>query len=222
MLKKLADRDWSRCSPDWIVVTPKRAPLRAVACLRPHLREARKRASYSMTELALPLELFAAGLASGLLRRHGRRHRAGFSLLQGRDLEAPVSFNAQGASRPTPAPAPRRVPSDWRLPAAVRPGNFLLSSPSASCYLPECTSGDMRCRSPRWRKSARPSGGEVLPLTRAVASGAHTAAGIRPALAWGWLPCGLVYGALAAAVFSGGAARRGAMAAFGASTLPWL
>jgi sulfite exporter TauE/SafE len=35
-------------------------------------------------------------------------------------------------------------------------------------------------------------------------------------LVWGWLPCGLVYGALAAAAFAGGpAARAGAMLAFG-------
>jgi hypothetical protein len=40
---------------------------------------------------------------------------------------------------------------------------------------------------------------------------------------WGWLPCGLVYGALAGAAASG-SARRGAllMAAFGAGTLPTL
>ena len=42
-------------------------------------------------------------------------------------------------------------------------------------------------------------------------------------LAWGWLPCGLVYGALTAAAFAGsptgGAA---AMLAFGVGTLPWL
>lgn len=42
-------------------------------------------------------------------------------------------------------------------------------------------------------------------------------------LLWGWLPCGLVYGALTAAAFAGtpqsGAA---AMVAFGIGTLPWL
>ena len=51
--------------------------------------------------------------------------------------------------------------------------------------------------------------------------------GIAPAyaagLAWGWLPCGLVYGALSAAAFAGspgeGAA---AMLAFGLGTAPWL
>ena len=42
-------------------------------------------------------------------------------------------------------------------------------------------------------------------------------------LAWGWLPCGLVYGALLVSVFAGGAAQGAlAMAAFGAGTLPWL
>jgi len=42
-------------------------------------------------------------------------------------------------------------------------------------------------------------------------------------LLWGWLPCGLVYGALAAAAFAGGA-KGGALAmlAFGAGTLPNL
>jgi sulfite exporter TauE/SafE len=40
---------------------------------------------------------------------------------------------------------------------------------------------------------------------------------------WGWLPCGLVYGALAAAAFAGGAAEGAlAMTAFGIGTLPYL
>jgi hypothetical protein len=42
-------------------------------------------------------------------------------------------------------------------------------------------------------------------------------------LAWGWLPCAMVYAALAAAGFSGGAARgAAAMAVFGLGTLPFL
>jgi len=42
-------------------------------------------------------------------------------------------------------------------------------------------------------------------------------------LVWGWIPCGLVYAALAAAAFTGGPAQgAAAMAAFGAGTLPWL
>ena len=42
-------------------------------------------------------------------------------------------------------------------------------------------------------------------------------------LVWGWIPCGLVYGALAAAAFAGSAAGgAAAMAAYGLGTLPWL
>ncbi len=42
-------------------------------------------------------------------------------------------------------------------------------------------------------------------------------------LAWGWIPCGLVYGALAAAALAGSAAGgAAAMAAYGFGTLPWL
>ena len=42
-------------------------------------------------------------------------------------------------------------------------------------------------------------------------------------LAWGWLPCGLVYGALSAAVFAGGPGEgAAAMLAFGLGTAPWL
>ena len=60
-----------------------------------------------------------------------------------------------------------------------------------------------------------------------VAAGLARKPGIAPAyaagLAWGWLPCGLVYGALSAAAFAGspgeGAA---AMLAFGLGTAPWL
>jgi len=42
-------------------------------------------------------------------------------------------------------------------------------------------------------------------------------------LLWGWLPCGLVYGALAASAFAGSAAGgAAAMAAYGLGTAPWL
>jgi sulfite exporter TauE/SafE len=68
---------------------------------------------------------------------------------------------------------------------------------------------------PVWRR-LQPLAASLLPartLAQSYAAG----------LAWGWLPCGLVYGALAAAVFAGGASEGAvAMAAFGAGTLPWL
>ena len=68
---------------------------------------------------------------------------------------------------------------------------------------------------PIWRR-VQPFAARFLPartLPQAYAAG----------LAWGWLPCGLVYGALAAAVFAGGALEGViAMAGFGLGTLPWL
>jgi sulfite exporter TauE/SafE len=68
---------------------------------------------------------------------------------------------------------------------------------------------------PLWRALA-PATRRVLPLTtpsRALVFGA----------AWGWLPCGLVYSALALAALSGSAAHGAiAMLAFGAGTLPAL
>lgn len=45
----------------------------------------------------------------------------------------------------------------------------------------------------------------------------------RAGLVWGWLPCGLVYGALVASAFAGSPAGGAAgMAAFGLGTAPWL
>jgi sulfite exporter TauE/SafE len=69
------------------------------------------------------------------------------------------------------------------------------------------------------------------PLWRALQPLRKTRSAYLPGLAWGFVPCGLVYGALAAAAFAGGAtggAARSAlggaaaMAAYGLGTLPWL
>ena len=60
---------------------------------------------------------------------------------------------------------------------------------------------------PLWRRLPKPS------TEHAYAAG----------LAWGFIPCGLVYGALAAAAFAGSAAGgAAAMLAYGLGTLPWL
>jgi sulfite exporter TauE/SafE len=66
-----------------------------------------------------------------------------------------------------------------------------------------------------WRHIA-PLSGRLQPLDRAWKQFAAGAV-------WGWLPCGLVYAALAGASASGGAAEGAAMmAAFGVGTLPAL
>ena len=68
---------------------------------------------------------------------------------------------------------------------------------------------------PLWRR-LQPLEARLLPARTPARS---YAAG----LVWGWLPCAMVYAALAAATFSGSAARGAlAMAAFGLGTLPFL
>jgi uncharacterized protein len=72
-----------------------------------------------------------------------------------------------------------------------------------------------RLGEPLW-KSLAPVAQRLVPVQRleqALALG----------LLWGWMPCGLVYAALAASVSSGSMARgAGTMAAFGLGTLPML
>jgi hypothetical protein len=82
-------------------------------------------------------------------------------------------------------------------------GLYLAGASGAAAWLE-------RLGAPLWRR--------LQPL--AVRLRAHSfAAG----LVWGWLPCGLVYGALATAAAAGSAAGGAlAMASFGLGTLPWL
>jgi sulfite exporter TauE/SafE len=68
---------------------------------------------------------------------------------------------------------------------------------------------------PLWRR--------VAPLGRALVPVRSLPGAFALGLVWGWLPCGLVYAGLAAAVTSGSALGGAAtMAAFGAGTLPML
>ena len=68
---------------------------------------------------------------------------------------------------------------------------------------------------PLWR-CLQPLAARLLPARTPAQS---YAAG----LVWGWLPCGMVYAALAGAMFAGSAARGAlAMTAFGLGTLPFL
>jgi sulfite exporter TauE/SafE len=69
-----------------------------------------------------------------------------------------------------------------------------------------------RLGAPLWRR-LQPLAAKVMRGRSAYAAG----------LLWGWIPCGLVYGALTAAAFAGSPAGGAlAMAAFGLGTLPWL
>jgi sulfite exporter TauE/SafE len=63
----------------------------------------------------------------------------------------------------------------------------------------------------------------AAPFWRAAAPLLRAGNAYVPGLAWGFVPCGLVYGALAAAAFAGSAAGgAAAMLAYGLGTLPWL
>ncbi|MCC6211892.1 MAG: sulfite exporter TauE/SafE family protein [Burkholderiales bacterium] len=68
---------------------------------------------------------------------------------------------------------------------------------------------------PLWRR--------LQPLAARLLSAPTLARAYLAGLAWGWLPCAMVYAALAAAALAGGAARGAlAMLAFGLGTLPFL
>ncbi len=63
----------------------------------------------------------------------------------------------------------------------------------------------------------------LQPLTRRFVPARTVSQALPLGILWGWLPCGLVYGALATALASGSALQgAGLMLAFGAGTLPNL
>jgi sulfite exporter TauE/SafE len=176
-----------------------------------------------MNELLLPLSLFLAGLASGLhCAGMCGGISAGLSLVRKDDLlKRQLAFNAgritSYAAAGAAAGAMGSVGAYAVAALPVQISLYLLSSAAVlgagihlwGFALP--LSSLERLGAPLWRR--------LQPLASRVLRRGSYAAG----LVWGWLPCGLVYGALLAAVFAGGAVEGAlAMAAFGAGTLPWL
>jgi uncharacterized protein len=174
--------------------------------------------------LPLPLGLLAAGLASGLhCAGMCGGISAGFSLLHKEEIwKRQLAFNAGRITSYAGAGA-GALGSAAAYAAAVLPAQtffyffssaFVLLAGMHSWGMPLPLSTLEKIGAPVWRR-IQPLATRLLPartLPQAYAAG----------LAWGWLPCGLVYGALAAAVFSGGAAQGAVAIAFGAGTLPWL
>lgn len=180
-----------------------------------------------MTELALPLALALGGLASGLhCAGMCGGISAGFVLLQKERLwRRQLVFNA---GRITTYAAGGAVAGALGSAAAYIAAvgssqNLLVLLASAFAILAGVHLAGLalplgafeRAGLPLWRR-VQPLAARLLPartLPQAYVAG----------IAWGWLPCGLVYAALAAAVFAGGPAQGAlAMAAFGLGTLPWL
>jgi hypothetical protein len=180
-----------------------------------------------MSELVLPLALLLGGFASGLhCAGMCGGISAGFSLLQKQHLwQRQLAFNAGRITSYAAAGAVAgALGSAGAYVAAVLPAQtflYLFSSAFVLAIGIHLTGLALPLAAleklgvPVWRR-VQPLAARLLPartLPQAYAAG----------LAWGWLPCGLVYGALLAAVFAGGPARGAiAMAAFGAGTLPWL
>jgi sulfite exporter TauE/SafE len=79
-------------------------------------------------------------------------------------------------------------------------------------------------RALRWIEAAgQPVWRRVAPVAHRLVPVSSPSRAFALGLLWGWLPCGLVYAALAAAVTSGSAlGGAAAMAAFGLGTLPML
>jgi len=76
---------------------------------------------------------------------------------------------------------------------------------------------------PLWRRLQPLAARLIKARTEPAPSARILARSYLAGLAWGWLPCAMVYAALAATAFSGGAANGAlGMAAFGLGTLPFL
>jgi uncharacterized protein len=171
---------------------------------------------------ALPLSLFLLGLASGLhCAGMCGPVSAGFTIVRPERIwQRQLAFNfGRITSYAAAGAVAGALGSAGAYAAAVLPAQVLLY-PVASAFvllaglhlwgaLPLARLESLGF--PLWRR--------LQPLAERLAHRGSYAAG----LAWGWLPCGLVYGALMAAVFAGGAMEGAlAMAAFGLGTLPWL
>lgn len=180
-----------------------------------------------MTEFALPIALALGGLASGLhCAGMCGGIAAGFSLLHKEEIwKRQLAFNAGRITSYAVAGAiAGALGSAGAYAAGALPAQTLtllfasVFALLAGIYLAGYGFPLARLEKlglPIWRQ-VQPFAARFLPartLPQSYAAG----------LAWGWLPCGLVYGALAAAVFAGGALEGAvAMAGFGLGTLPWL
>jgi sulfite exporter TauE/SafE len=172
-----------------------------------------------MSATALPLALFVGGLATGLhCAGMCGPIGAGLALVhRERVLGRQILFNAgRITSYALAGAAAGALGSAGAYAAAALPAQALLQALASAVvvliglHLAGLISLD-RAGAPLWRR--------LQPLAARLLPRGSYAAG----LVWGWLPCGLVYGALLAAAFAGGALEgAAAMAAFGAGTLPWL
>ena len=177
--------------------------------------------------MTLALALFAAGLASGLhCAGMCGGISAGFSLLQKEQLwRRQLAFNCgRIASYAAAGAAAGALGSAGAYAATALPAQtvlFVFSSVFVTLVGIHLAGRGLplplleKCGLPLWRR--------LQPIAVRLLRGRGLPHAFAAGMAWGWLPCGLVYGALLAAAFAGGAPEGAiAMGAFGAGTLPWL
>jgi hypothetical protein len=180
-----------------------------------------------MSELALPLALALGGLASGLhCAGMCGGISAGFSLLQKERLwQRQLAFNAGRITTYAAGGAiAGSLGSGAAYVAAVGSAqNLLYLFASAFALLAGVHLAGLALPLGAFERAGLPLWHRIQPLAARLLPARTLPQAYLAGIAWGWLPCGLVYAALAAAVFAGGPAQgAAAMAAFGLGTLPWL
>ena len=180
-----------------------------------------------MTEWALPLALALGGFASGLhCAGMCGGIAAGFTLMRRRDLwKRQLAFNAgRITSYAAGGALAGALGSAAAYAAAVLPmQTFLYFFAGVFALLAGVHLAGIGFPLARFERIGVPIWRRVQPIAARLLPARTLPQSYLAGLAWGWVPCGLVYGALAAAVFAGGAIEgAAAMAAFGLGTLPWL
>jgi hypothetical protein len=176
-------------------------------------------------ELGIPLALLLLGLASGahcvgMCGGIVAAFSAPQALVPARSLaRAQLAFNAGRISSYAAAGALAGLVGSGAYAIAAAPAQAVLHTLASlmlvlvGLYLAGFSGAATwleRIGAPLWRR--------LQPLAVRLRANSFAAGAV-----WGWLPCGLVYGALATAAATGDAARGAlAMLAFGAGTLPWL
>ena len=178
-------------------------------------------------DFALPLALALGGFASGLhCAGMCGGIAAGFTLVRKEALwKRQLAFNAGRITSYAAAGAlAGALGSAGAYAAAALPMQSLLYLfASAFALLAGVHVMGVAFPLSRFEKIGLPVWRRIQPLAVRLLPARTLPQSYAAGLAWGWLPCGLVYGALAAAVFAGGPAQGAlAMAAFGIGTLPWL
>ena len=178
-------------------------------------------------DFALPLALALGGFASGLhCAGMCGGIAAGFTLVRKEELwKRQLAFNAGRITSYAAAGAlAGALGSAGAYAAAALPMQSLLYLfASAFALLAGVHVMGVAFPLSRFERVGLPVWRRIQPLAVRLLPARTLPQSYAAGLAWGWLPCGLVYGALAAAVFAGGPAQGAlAMAAFGIGTLPWL